>query len=286
MSALALVYAWQGFSGKGEELNRRTLEIYRRRLGPEAIETLQEMNQLGRVLAAGPFFPERKEDFLRLLEAEKLLKEARDTSRRALGADHPVTLKSAMDLGVAYAIHRRLDEAEPLLREAAMGRRRILGLEHPDTLIAMHNQAINLANLKRYHEAEELWGEVLPVQRRVLGREHPDTLKSMNALGWAYMEDHRYLEAESLFRQALPLSRGALGETHPDTCLLHYNLADVEALQGRRDAAFAAIRGAFAEGGCLWPDIVASDDDLKSLRGDSRFDALIAEMRRLAANAK
>lgn len=61
---------------------------------------------------------------------------------------------------------------------------------------------------------------------------------------------------------------------HPGSADLHYNLACLEALEGRREAAIAALRAALS----LRPELrghAAADDDLASLRGDPEFAALI-----------
>src|SRR5206468_12424075 len=108
----------------------------------------------------------------------------------------------------------------------------------------------------------------------------------MNRLAWNYMEQHRYREAESLFREALPISRRVLGDKHGNTCGIVMNLAGLAALQGKRDAAFATLQEAIAVYDLgHWPQVdgVGSDDDFKSLHGDPRWDALLAQLRRITA---
>jgi tetratricopeptide (TPR) repeat protein len=62
-------------------------------------------------------------------------------------------------------------------------------------------------------------------------------------------------------------------QKHPDGATLHYNLACVEAVEGHRDEALAALRRAIE----LRPQIAEwarEDDDLETLRGDPEFDRL------------
>lgn len=61
---------------------------------------------------------------------------------------------------------------------------------------------------------------------------------------------------------------------HPDSPSLHYQLACVEALQGRDELALASLARALE----LEPELreeAAVDDDLAGLRGDRRFRALV-----------
>ena len=65
-------------------------------------------------------------------------------------------------------------------------------------------------------------------------------------------------------------------EVHPDSPTLQYNLACLEAVQGRRDNALEALRKAVA----ARPDVAnwaRDDDDLESLRGDPKFRALVGD---------
>lgn len=64
-------------------------------------------------------------------------------------------------------------------------------------------------------------------------------------------------------------------EAHPESASLHYNLACLEAVQGNRDAALAALRQALE----LQPEFAESareDEDFESLLDDPEFRALAA----------
>jgi quercetin dioxygenase-like cupin family protein len=63
-------------------------------------------------------------------------------------------------------------------------------------------------------------------------------------------------------------------EAHPEARALHYNLACLEAVQGNRDDALAALRRAIE----LTPDVAdwaRGDEDFASLRDDPEFQALV-----------
>jgi len=76
------------------------------------------------------------------------------------------------------------------------------------------------------------------------------------------------------YEGALESCRAAL-ETHPGNPLVLYNIACLESLLDRPEEALPLLEDAIAG----WPPFkehAAADDDLASLRGDERFQALVA----------
>jgi tetratricopeptide (TPR) repeat protein len=94
-------------------------------------------------------------------------------------------------------------------------------------------------------------------------------------------------EAEKLLRQLLDLERRILGPHQPETGETVYNLACLAAKHGRIDEAISLLSEAIEIG---LPPRVASgmgeDPDLKPLRGNPRFTALIAQTKEHAAAQK
>jgi hypothetical protein len=72
------------------------------------------------------------------------------------------------------------------------------------------------------------------------------------------------------------------GENDAQTGDFFYNLACLAALQGRRAEALATLRQA-VDHGSRDADYMANDEDLKSLHGDPRFDAILADLKKLDA---
>ncbi|NEC49805.1 tetratricopeptide repeat protein, partial [Actinospica acidiphila] len=60
---------------------------------------------------------------------------------RVLGADHPDTLRTRMDLAASYRGAGRMQEAVDLCEQVLADYERVLGTDHPDTLAARHNLA-------------------------------------------------------------------------------------------------------------------------------------------------
>ncbi|MFY9935965.1 MAG: serine/threonine-protein kinase [Silvibacterium sp.] len=311
MSYLAAVLAEEDRYVEAEKLERETLENQRRVLGPDHPDTLRSMSFLAQALM----------NESRYAEAEKLFRETLDIQRRVLGPGHPDMLRSMPMLAFTLIQEGRYADAEKLLREVLDIDRRILGPEHPDTLHAMVALAVALTQEGRYSEAEKLYRETTDIERRVFGPEHPDTLAAMSNLANALMEEGRFTEAEKLQRQTLDIQRRVIGPEHPNTLATLENLAVIlshearyheaerlfrEAIQTagkanqpgalanawysfacgatiakRRDEALTYLREAI-DTGFMVPDALATDPDLKSLHGDPRFEALIAQARQNA----
>jgi hypothetical protein len=95
-------------------------------------------------------------------------------------------------------------------------------------------------------------------------------------MGTLLKREKRYPEAEATFRQALSGRQRGLGADHPDTASSAYSLASVLALESKRDEAFSNLK--FAVEHDLSAEERAGlgkDDDLKALRGDARFEAIL-----------
>ncbi|MGB9073940.1 MAG: serine/threonine-protein kinase [Terriglobales bacterium] len=276
MSDLANTLLRTGRHTESEALQRETLDIQRRVLGPEHPDTLRSMSILANTLKGEG----------RYGEAEKLQRETLDIKLRVLGPEHPDTLVTMTDMAASVKLQRRYGEAEKLERDALDIQRRILGPEHPSTLMTMNNLSNTLNFEGRYAEAEKLLRPALDIKRRVLGPEHPETLRSMVNLATSMMYEGHYADAEKLERETLDIRRRVLGPDHPDTALSTYNLAIVEERVGKRDEALRLLREAINHG--LSPGFtrgIETDPDLKSLHGDPRFTAIVADTKERAAAA-
>ena len=149
----------------------------------------------------------------------------------------------------------------------------------------------NLANVfgyeGRYAEAAKLQQETLETQRRVLGPEQRDTLITQIGLANSLGGLGKYDEAEKLLLQTRDIQRRVLGPESPRTADTTYNLACLASRRGRSDEAFTYLREALAHG--LSPAQalgIATDPDLKSIRSDSRFEAIVADAKLHAAAAQ
>ena len=76
--------------------------------------------------------------------------------QRVLGAEHPSTLTTAVNLAASLMHQGKHDEAEKMQREVLAVEKRVLGAEHPSTLTAANNLALSLKNLGKHDEAEKM----------------------------------------------------------------------------------------------------------------------------------
>ena len=309
---LATILDREGHYAEAEKLYRETLDVRRRVLGPEHPDTLASMNNLAGVLKSVGHSA----------EAEQLNRETLDLKRRVLGPEHPDTLSSMYNLSVVLNDEGRYAEAEKLDRETLDLRRRVLGPEHPDTLMSMNALGNVLLNEGHYPEAEKVHRDALDVKKRVLGPDNPSTLMSMMNLGNVLGEEAHYTEAEKLHRETFDIQSRVLGPEHPDTLfslaniaidlghegrysegenlfrqaiqtasktnqsgvvdMLWYSFGCMAAAAGRRDEALNYL-GQAIDHGFRNAQQMETEDDLKSLRNDPRFESLVAKARQPAA---
>jgi serine/threonine protein kinase len=277
MHVMGDVYDNLGLYPRAESLQRQSMEIRRRVLGPEHPDTLASMVSLGVVLS----------DEGHSAEAEKVYRDALDIQRRVLGPQHRNTLNAMNNLASTLSDEGHSAEAEKMLRETLDIQRRVHGSEDSDTLNSMSNLAGILAREGRYAEAEKLYRETLDVSRRVRGSEDPDTLYAMSNLADVLSHEGQYDEAETLDRTTLSIRRRILGPDHPDTAVSTYNLGCIAALGGRRGEALSLISEAVDHGLEPTDDLgIGRDPQLESLHGDPRFNELVAHARERAAAAQ
>jgi non-specific serine/threonine protein kinase/serine/threonine-protein kinase len=108
MNSLAIVLVKEGIYAEAEKLDRDTLEIRRRILGPEHPLTLSSTGNLADVLSSEGH----------LAEAEKLLRETLEVQRRVLGPEGPDAALSTYNIGCVLAREGKREQALALLREA------------------------------------------------------------------------------------------------------------------------------------------------------------------------
>ena len=269
----------EGHSEQAEKLERETLAVQRRVLGPENRDTLSTMSRLANVLMW----------MGQASEAESLDRELLETRRRILGPDDPETVGSMDDLAFCLSLEGEqgreadLSESEKLSREALAIKQRILGPEHPDTIASMANLGATLTLEHKLAESEMLTREALEMSGRILGPDHDVTLNSATYLVNTLQLEGRYAEAEKLEAETRAIQQRVLGPDHPATAVSTFNLGCLEALQGHRERALSLLREAITHGLRPLQALAIEGDELKSLRGDPRYEALVAEVKTRAA---
>ncbi|KAI0101549.1 hypothetical protein GGR51DRAFT_563451 [Nemania sp. FL0031] len=162
----------------------------------------------------------------RYSEAEQLYRQSLQHHEKALGREHPQTLATASNLGIALNRVGKYEEVENMHKQALELREKVLGKMHPNTLQSMNNLGATLNHLGKYEEAENMHKQALELGEKVLGKMHPDTLVSMHGLANIFDRQKKYEEAERLYQQVLELREEVLGRKHPDTLGSMNNLAN------------------------------------------------------------
>jgi eukaryotic-like serine/threonine-protein kinase len=273
---LARTLGYESRYDEAEKLNREALEVARRKWPRDRL-TATALSLLADTLTHEGKYP----------EAEKEAREALEMDRQALGSDHPSVLRDMFNLSGILTQEAHYADAEEINKELIESARRVLGPQHPGTLVAMNTLAMILDREKRFAEAEKLYREVFEAQRQTLGPENASTLLTLGNLGSLLIEEKNYPKAERVLRQALAGLRRVLGPSHEVTATALENLARVLALEGKREEAFLNLR-AFAEGISAVDEFerMEKDDSFQSLRGDPRFDALLAATRQRIASVQ
>jgi eukaryotic-like serine/threonine-protein kinase len=208
--------------------------------------------------------------------AHALLQQAMEIQKRALGPEHPETLKSESSLAYILFQEGHYAEAEKLNRDTLDVQRRVLGPEHPDTLRSMYNLGILFHSEGHRADAEKLDRETLDIRRRVLGPENPDTLVTTQELASVLADEGNYAEPEKLYRGMLDVQRRMLGPEHTDTLRSAHSLAVVLEREGQYPEAEKLDRETLAVMlrilGPDHPDTLSSKNNLANvLKLEGRF---------------
>ena len=156
------------------------------------------------------------------------------------------------------------------------------GPEYPDTLLAQSELAKTLFTERRYADAEKLARESFDIQLRKFGPRHRDVMDTLQRLGMAMALNHHYNQAKLLFTDVIGKARDSQGSGNP--WYVWYAFACAATTAGHPDDAVSYLHEA-VDRGLKDADGLASDDDLKSLRRNPRFQQLIAELKGPAASA-
>lgn len=164
--------------------------------------------------------------------ARKLSERVLNFRRRVLGPEHPDTLDTMNNLGVAMSQQGDLAGARKLQEETFEIRRRVLEPKHPDTIRSMGNVARTLFDQGNLAGARKLQEKTLDMHLRVLGPLHPDTVTSMSNLAVTLFAIGDVAGAHKLQEDTLEIRRRVLGPEHPDTLASMNNLAWTLLAQG------------------------------------------------------
>jgi eukaryotic-like serine/threonine-protein kinase len=267
MDYLGAVLNEEGHATEAEALERKVVAFRLRTDGENSANTLVAINHLALTLQGQG----------RWQEAERLDRQQVADWRRIEGNDSMRGLFAADNLAIILYREGRLAEAETLDRQTLDAKRRVLGQDHPETVRSMNTLAAVLTDEGKLEEAQSLAEQVVAIRARVLGAEHPLTLSATSNLAEILTRRGDYNRAQSLLDQARATDIRVLGLNNPQTAMATYNLACVALRRGQSTEALRLLRDALDH---KLPGWIAAgmnqDPDLAPLRGDPRFQALLA----------
>jgi len=273
LAMLAISLHHENHFAEAESLYREVLAASERVLGTEHPSTAIAMSNLASILADEGHSP----------ESLNLQRQALAIFSRTLGPDHPSTLMCELNLTRGLRSEGQLQEAERMQRQILATQIRAHGAEYPDTLLAESELAKTFFLERRYAEAEKLAQDTFDIQLRKLGPRHRDVLDTLQRLGMAMALNHHYPQAKLLFTDVIDKARGAQGSGNP--WYVWYAFACTAAVSNHADDALGYLQEA-ADRGLKDADGLATDDDLKGLRRNPRFQQFIAELRAPTASAQ
>jgi eukaryotic-like serine/threonine-protein kinase len=167
-------------------------------------------------------------------EAAATHAKARDVRERALGSDHPDTLRTRSNLGVALWYAGRPHDAISLHQETLKRQSAKLGPNHADTLMTRNNLVIAYYAAGRLKDAIDLGRETLALMEAKLGPDDVETLACASSLGVSYREAGRLADAIALLEPTFQRHEAKLGADHPLTLKCRHNLAVAYWASGKR----------------------------------------------------
>ncbi len=173
-----------------DELNKKTIELFRSGKYPEALES-----------------------------AKKALSEA----EAEFGATDPRVARSLNNLAEIYRSQANYDEAEPLWKRALEIRTKAFGRNHPDVAISLNNLAGAYFEQGKFAEAEKMFRGAIDVMEKSLGSDHPDLAISLVNMAAAYRAMGKIPGAKPLYRPRYSHPGKGVG-TRPSRSREHFEL--------------------------------------------------------------
>jgi len=190
MDQLAQVFGQQGRYKEAEPIRREVLAIRLRQAGPDHPGVAAARTSLAQNLL-------NQNQPSTLQEAERLLVENLDISRRVNGERDRTTASARVHLGDLYLVQHRYGDAETMFAAAVGALRESLGPDRPMTMDAIDSLGYTYLYEKKYADAERVLRESLARREKAMPQSwHRFDVQSM--LGGALAGQRRFAEAEPL----------------------------------------------------------------------------------------
>ena len=166
-------------------------------------------------------------------DAVGLATQALEEREKTLGADDPETIRSVLQLSLAYRGSGAYLKALSLAQRAVSARERIAGVDAPDTAEALVALAEAYRARSEYRAALPFAQRALRIRENTSGADAPSTARALHCLSELYRSMGDYQKALPLAQRALDIRKMAVGsealdaaESLNDLGLLYFELYD------------------------------------------------------------
>ena len=227
---LGSIYQKLGKLDRADSLLSSALERRTSLYGKDSAEAAESLVALGLL----------RIDQERLPDAERLVREGVETTKRHLPAGDLALAKATTALGKVLEERGSYDQAVPVLEQAV----KLSAKPGPELAESLNELASVHFYAGRYTEAGSLFRRVMEMHRQLYGDRHPLVADDLINIGAVEEDLGYYSEAEKLDRQALEINQAYYGEDHPQMAHNLTVLARALIYEGRFDEAVAALEKA------------------------------------------
>tara|TARA_R110000868_G_scaffold241497_3_gene496979 strand:- start:770679 stop:772961 length:2283 start_codon:yes stop_codon:yes gene_type:complete len=211
--------------------------------GPTDPRTLTATHELGQLATLTE----------RYAESERMLREAFEGRRLALGMDHPDTLESQFALAIAIGEQGRYEEVEKLFVDVLARSKRVLGPEDKQTLVRARGLGVLYLSTGDMEKAQPIFEDAYARMRSTIGVDNPATLLAMQDLALTLRSQHKIEQAYELLTEVLEVSKSIRGETHPGTLMTMSAIGALYSEMGEQSQAEAMLEDAIAKAKSAMP---------------------------------
>jgi eukaryotic-like serine/threonine-protein kinase len=229
------IYQKLGNLGQADSLLNAALARRRALFGHEHPEVAETLVALGLL----------RVDQARLDEAERLVRDGLDKTRRTTPRDNAAIAKATTALGKVLEARGAYDQAIPML-EAAVKLESAVAPSSAEHAAAIKELADAQFYAGHYDVCDTLNHQALALHRQIFGDRHPLVADDLINLGAVRFERAQYPEAEQYYRQALDINQAWFGNDHPETASTLSMLARSLVFEKRYDEAVSLTERALA----------------------------------------
>lgn len=226
----------EGLPAEAEALHRRALGLYRSAHGPDAVELLGTLADLGRVIEQQGHFTDAEPVYRRMLNITSV----------ARGPTHPDVGTATMELARLFIDAARYPEAQAQIERALAIFTAAYGDQHPTVAGVLSDLGRVHWRQANYESAESYYQQAIAILEAVLAAGDPQLAITLNNLAVLFVAQARYQEANELYRRVIDINTGAYGPGHPQVAIGQYNLAQLLKTSARLDEAEPLYRRSLA----------------------------------------